>query len=177
MQFREEEDANGVAFGGYVYGEYLTGWPRLTPRSITLGGIYLSGDNLNTTDYEGWDPMFGRWPKWSESYIYSLISESGVAHWTNLISIYGKTAVIITDELGFNFDYHRLMAPRKPDPLAIFPGGKGNVRGDLFIGRLSYKIKVNVSGHFHWESFLPGDYYFRGADHYGWARMELMLRF
>ncbi len=37
----------------------------------------MSGDDPSTDDNEGWDPLFSRWPKWSELYIYSLATEGG----------------------------------------------------------------------------------------------------
>jgi hypothetical protein len=69
------------------------------------------------------------------------------------------------------------MAPQKANPTTAFPGGKGKVRGNLFIGKLSYQMNKNVSGHILWENFDPGDYYFADADNCAWMRMEFMLKF
>ena len=52
--------------------------------SLLLGWTGLSGDDPATTANEGWDPLFSRYPKWSELYIYTLGSERGGAYWTNL---------------------------------------------------------------------------------------------
>jgi hypothetical protein len=177
VQFGEWGGNDRLAPGGYLYTEYRTGWPRLFPKTMTIGGIYLSGDDRSTHNYEGWDPIFGRWPKWSDSYRYTLTREKGVAYWTNLASIFAKTSVEIIPDLTFSFDYHHLMAPAHGDSLAAFPGGKGRNRGDLFMGRLIYKMNAHLSGHVVWESFDPGSFYFGGADSYAWMRMELMLTF
>lgn len=165
------------ALGGYVYGEYKTGWPVHFPKSITLGALYLSGDDVNTVKYEGWEPMFGRWPKWSDLYIYTLVKEVGVAYWTNLASVFAKTSVAVVPDLTLSLDVHHLMAPEKAKPHAAFPGGTGKTRGNLLIGKLSYQMGKNVTGHILWENFDPGDYYFDGADDCAWMRMELMLKF
>jgi len=177
FEFGTTGESNQHAFGGYGYTEYTTGWPMRLPKTITVGAIHLSGDDTATNDDEGWEPLFGRWPKWSESYIYTQIRERAVAYWTNLSSISLRTTVPITGELLLSLDYHHLTAPRRADPLREFPGGTGSHRGDLFIGKLTYQVNSHLSGHFLFERFVPGDFYFADADGYGWARMEMMLAF
>lgn len=183
FQFGTTGSNNHEAFGGYAYGTYETGWPLKFPKTFTVGVIHLSGDDGYSGKNEGWDPMFARWPKWSESYIYSYINETRVAYWTNLGSYFFKTAADITPDLTFNFDYHYLTAPAG-DRTAISEWyiGKNAERGDLFIGRLSYKFGANATGHIVWESFVPGEFYThpldeQPSDDYSWARMELMLKF
>jgi len=166
------------AFGGYAYAEYATGWPLHFPRSFTIGTIYLSGDDTNTGKAEGWDPLFSRWPKWSDSYIYAYIWEGKVAYWSNINSYFFKTAADITEDLTFGFDFHHLLAPYGRSGLIPEDVADKNVkRGDLFIGRINYKLGKNATGHVIWESFKPGEYYFDDAHDYSWARMELMLKF
>lgn len=164
-------------YGGYGYAEYATGWPIRLPKTVSVGGVYLSGDDPATDDDEGWEPVFGRWPKWSESYIYTLIRERSVAYWTNLTSVFIKTTVPVATDIALSLDYHRLAAPEISDPAKAFPGGSGTRRGDLLIGRLTYQISPHLSGHVLFERFAPGDFYLTGADSYGWMRMEVMLRF
>jgi hypothetical protein len=176
-QIGKRAGADQLAFGGYAYTEYKTGWPVHFPKTFTLGALYLSGDNPATDKYEGWEPMFGRWPKWSELYIYTLIRETGVAYWTNLASVFAKTSIAVIPDLTLSFDLHHLLAPQKANPLTSFPGGKGKTRGDLFIGKLTYQMNKNVSGHVLWENLDPGNYYFDGADDCAWMRMEFMLKF
>ena len=164
------------AFGGYVHTDYTTTWASYLPHSFTVGGIYLSGNDPSTEDWEAWDPLFARWPKWSESYIYTEIKERGVAYWSNLLSLYGQTKFVITKNISFALSYHRLMAPEKPVGNDSFPGGTGNIRGDLVTGKLIYQFNTYFSGHVIWETFDPGDFYFNDADGYNWARAELMLK-
>jgi hypothetical protein len=176
-QFGTSGEADQRAHGAYGYTEYATGWPMRLPKTITVGGIHLTGDDITTKDDEGWDPLFGRWPKWSESYIYTQIHERAVAYWTNLTSVFLRTTVPVATDLLLSLDYHHLTAPQRPDPQRDFPGGSGTHRGDLFIGKLSYQMNSHLSGHFLFEKFAPGDFYFADADCYGWVRMEMMLRF
>ena len=177
-QFGNSGDFNRSAFGGYAYLDYTTMLDKVyLPDVITFGGIYLSGDDPSTKDIEGWDPVFSRWPKWSESYIYTLIKEYGgkVAYWSNFTSIFGKLKYTLMKDLSLNIDYHHMMAPQKA-AAGSFPGGTRNTRGNLVIAKLLYKINDNITGHILWENFTPGDFYFTGADRYNWARIEFLFK-
>lgn len=176
LQFGDWGDEDQSGLGGYGYLEYQTGWPVHFPKWFQLGGIYLSGDDPATGKYEGWEPMFGRFPKWSDSYIYTLVKERGVAYWTNLESLYARTALDVTKDVTLSFDYHHLMAPETATA-GPFPGGTGQTRGDLVIAKLTYTVNPHISGHVLWETFTPGDFYFDGADSYGWMRTELFVKF
>lgn len=135
------------------------------------GVVYLSGDDPTTAKYEGWDPMFGRWPQWSESYIYTLVRENGVAWWSNLISLYLSAQIPTSQNSNLTLTYHRLMAQEKP-AYGSFPGGTGRTRGDLLMAKYRFKIDGHFDGHVLWEHFEPGNFYFDGAESYNWLRME-----
>ncbi len=165
-----------AAWGGYFHAEYEVHAVSFIDR-ITIGGIYLGGDNPETEKWEGWDPVFSRWPKWSESFIYTLIKENDnkVAYWSNLYSLYAAIKFAITDNVNFDLTYHFLKANEK-NPDSLFTSGPGKTRGGLIIGRLNFRLTKYLSGHFLWENFSPGDYYFEGADSYNWLRFELILK-
>ncbi|PWB72154.1 hypothetical protein C3F09_07050 [candidate division GN15 bacterium] len=177
IQFGRRGGQDQFSFGGYLYVDWATGWPELCPRTVTLGGLFLSGDRYTTSRYEGWDPFWGRWPKWSESYAYALAKERAIAYWTNMASLFARTTVTLTPVLDLNFEFHHLTAPRYTDPTAAFPGGNGRTRGNLTIIKLTYKADKNLTGHVLYESFRPGDFYKPTASAYGWMRMEVMLKF
>jgi len=181
-QFGEKGYADRSAVGGHMHFDYRFTHPTerfYLPLKVSAGAIYLSGDAAgdvaDDNTWGGWDPMFARWPKWSESYIYTQIKEDAVAYWTNLASLFGKVSFKLTPSMNFDFDYHHLMATEKPPEGSSFPGGEGKTRGDLFIGKLTYKFDNKWSGHILWEVFTPGDYYFDSADNYSWLRTELLL--
>lgn len=175
-QFGEYGDFDRSAFGGYTYLRYKEENSLYCPERIDIGLIYLSGDNLHTEDNENWDPVFARWPKWSESYIYTQIKEDLVAYWTNLMSIYIQTEFKLDSQLRLHIDYHHLRAPRASSPSFSFPGGGGQTRGNLIIGNLNFRINKYLTGHLLWEWFAPGDYYFDNADSYSWTRVEFLFR-
>jgi len=163
------------AFGGYGYLTYKTDWANYLPRSIQVGAVYLAGDDPDTPeDNEGWEPMFGRWPKWSESYIYTEINEGGVAYWTNFVSLFGRTTFEVAHDVSLRLEYHRLRSVERSE-VALNLRGTGMTRGNLVIGKLEYKASPYLSGHVLWESFRPGDFYNCDADGYHWVRIELMF--
>lgn len=176
-QFGSWGEADQSAFGGYGYVTYETGWPVHFPKSFTLGTFYMSGDNLSTEDYEGWEPMFGRWPKWSESYVYTLSKERCVAYWSNLASFFARATVAVAPDVTLNLDYHHLMAPQYGQQIDQFASGTGRNRGDLFIGKLAYQMNPHLAGHLIVEQFDPATFYVVSADESTWVRMEMLLKF
>ncbi len=64
-----------AAWGGYAYAKKT--FPVSWKPSIQVGWVGMSGDDPATSKIEGWDPLFSRWPKWSELYIYSQVPGEG----------------------------------------------------------------------------------------------------
>jgi hypothetical protein len=165
------------AYGGYWYLDITSGWKQsFLPKIFTVGTICLSGDKPGTKDMEGWDPIYSRYPKWSDSYVYTFIHESKIGYWSNFISIYSSIKFAVSDNMKFNFDYHHMLAPQEGIATS-FISGNGNVRGDLFIGKFNFDISKNVSGRFIWEHFMPGNYYLGSASTYNWSQMEFTFTF
>jgi hypothetical protein len=167
--------AGRSAFGGIAHLDYTPEWSVPYLKTLTLGGIYLSGDDPATAGMEGWDPIFSRWPKWSEGYIHTFTRESRVAYWSNLNSLYGSLLFDFGSRANATMTLHRLGAEKvRPGE---FPGGPGLHRGTLVVGRLNFTISKLLSGHFQWDHFRPGDFYAPGASGFNWLRFELMFRY
>ncbi len=165
-----------TAAGGHFHADYRFTHPSLGETHARGGAVLLSGDNPDTPDdHEGWEPLFARWPKWSESYIYTLIPENGgkVAYWSNFASVYGDFACSPFRGATLSLALHHLLAQEPPSGDAAFPGGSGRIRGNLLIAELDFKLYRFLTGHILWEIFNPGSYYFSGADGYSWFRFEL----
>jgi hypothetical protein len=152
-----------------------------TKPSILLGWTGLSGDDPATTANEGWDPLFSRYPKWSELYIYSLGSERGASYWTNLSMWQAEVRLAPVKPLELRATYYRLGAFHHMGAFAPFPikpkfFAGGTQRGDLFAARADYKLNDNWRGHVVGEYLAPGDFY-AGSD-YGWfLRAEILCTF
>jgi hypothetical protein len=166
-----------LGWGGYFHLDWKTGADLPLPALLTVGGIYLSGDDPSTGDtYESWDPAFSRWPKWSESYIYLLARESRPAYWSNFNSLYASAQFAFAEAVKLNLTWHHLGAGQRTAPTA-FLSGQGTRRGDLGTAKLTYEINKNFQGHIVWDQFRPGDFFFAGAQSYAWVRFELLIKY
>jgi hypothetical protein len=143
--------------------------------SLSLAWIGLSGDDPGTHEAEGWDPLFSRWPKWSELYIYTLAGESGVAYWTNLGMWQAEALATPLKPLSLRATYYKMSAFHAfPRSAATF--GTGRDRGDLFELRADVAAGRHWKGHVLYERFAPGDFY-AGTDPAWFFRVEVMYTF
>ncbi len=160
------------AYGGYVNLGYT-----LVPQRkgvLTAGVNLLSGDDPNTADIEGWNPLFSRWPKWSELYIYSHTIENidgarKVAYWTNTLAPNLKFVINANSKVSVTFWLHHLQALQASGP------GDGKTRGNEVQLWIKAKFTKQLSGHFLYDLFMPGDFYPEPLANASFIRFELMF--
>ncbi|MTW19951.1 alginate export family protein [Allochromatium palmeri] len=140
---------------------------------------YLSGDDPDSAGDQAFDPLWGRWPQWSELMVYQWPLESRVGEATNLqrFNVGWISQVHPTTQLLV--DYHALWADEQSTRTAaqmVNLSGDGNFRGHLFAAWLKSKFSQHVSGHLVAEYLLPGDYYAdnRQSDSF-FVRAEVVL--
>jgi hypothetical protein len=151
-------------WGGYGYAkkQFTSRW-----KPYLLGGWWgFSGDDPTTKNkIEGWDPLFSRWPKWSELYIYSQVREAGVGYWSNTGMWQGETGFAPHKMLAARFTYYHM------DAFQPFPGspkifGTGTGRGENVQARLDFQPNPHWKAHVLYEAQLPGDFYRVGDNGY-----------
>ncbi len=169
----QDPDSDIRAWGGYAYVKKL--FRGAAKPSLSLGYFAMSGDDPTTTKIEGWDPLFSRWPKWSELYIYTLASEKGVAYWTNLGMWQGEFLIAPAKPLNLRATYYKMRAfhPFPGNP-AVY--GTGTDRGDMYQVRADFAFPPHWSGHLLYESLTPGDFYV-GRDRAWFLRAEVIYAF
>jgi len=161
-----------------------------TPLALSVGGIYLTGDDFYTDRHEGWNPLYSRWPKWSELYIYTLTRDPGglVAYWQNLASPW----------LGLDFTpakcctlegrLYMMWAPEAavwndcgPTCTAVTVKAEAfDYRGTLSTLKLKWRVNKYLDGHLLWEMFAPGVYYDAmdmGGDTAHFLRWEIIFNY
>ncbi len=147
-----------------------------------LSWEYLSGDDPDSDQDEEFDPLWGRWPQFSELYVYTYAPETRIGEVTNLHRLGFGVTTFPVKQLELCADYHLLMANENTRRGATVAGVNafaqdGDIRGHLFTALLRYKISPHVFGHLIGEVLLPGDYY---HDDYNdtatFLRGELTLR-
>ncbi|HPJ71177.1 MAG TPA: alginate export family protein [bacterium] len=158
------------AYGGYAHVTYDI--PDV-PASLTLGAVYLSGDDPDTSNHEGWDPILARWPKWSELYVYSLLPEKDIAYWSNMQIYQAILDLEPVQKLKVMLAYQYLRANEEVDG-PVF--GDGKERGQNPQVKVSYVFNDWLSAHVLSEYFIPGNFY-SGDDDGFFARWEIMGKF
>jgi hypothetical protein len=169
--------AERSAYGGYGYLSYFPKQhKKLIPFEIQAGAFLLSGNNLATESHQGWEPVFGRWPKWSESYIYTSLRENQgrIAYWSNMLAPNIQSKFNLGQSFIFQLHYFRLFAMQQTTG-TDFLSGNGKDRGHLLTAKMGFTLSSQVSGHLLWEFFRPGNFYFSLADPYHWARIEFLF--
>lgn len=162
------------AWGGYGYLKRTYG-PQQR-NSATFGYWGMSGsDPANPTVIGNWNPLFARWPKWSEGYIYTQFRENGVAYWTNTgmwqaEGIYGPWKPLSLRGTLFHMrSYHPFRGSQQ-----LYGSGRG--RGLEYQLRADLVVNKNWRGHALWEHHLPGSFY-AGKDPGFFFRLEVTYQF
>lgn len=123
---------------------------------------FLSGDDPDSADDQAFDPLWGRWPQWSELMVYQWPLESRVAEATNLHRFNLGWIAQIHPTTKLTIDYHALWADEQNTRTAAQLAnlsGEGDFRGHLFTAWLKTKLNRHLSGHLVAEYLAPGDYY------------------
>lgn len=187
VQFGERGDVDRSGLGGHMHCTVTPG-SRFSP-ALTAGLVYLSGDDPHTTEYEGWDPLYSRWPKWSELYIYTLVNENGVAYWDNLVAPYLQLSLRPEKRIELVGEAYFMRAPEDmrtivvpgDDPAAggvpAGPFTDGGERGLLTRVWLKWRATGYLTGHLLWERFDPGDFYWNERDTAHFLRWEIIFTY
>ena len=144
-------------WGGYGY--LKKQFPHRWKPYAQAGYWALTGDDPSTKNrIEGWDPLYARWPKWSELYIYSQVKERGVGYWTNLGMWQGEAGFSPNKMVSARVTYYHMGAFHPfAGSAAVF--GTGTARGDNWQARLDFNPNKHWKTHVLYETQVPGDFY------------------
>lgn len=172
---RNGADMRGFGFNGRATRGLGGAWNN----RINLGYEYLSGDDPGTARNEAFDPLWGRWPQWSELYgPYTYGAETRTAETTNLHRFNLGWVAQVHPKAELSLDYHALFADENTKCGSAGFSCGDNFRGSLYAVWLRVKYDKHVSGHLLAEYFMPGDYYVapKGDNAY-FLRAELNLTY
>lgn len=171
--------------GGYLF----VGWkfPEVVMKpELGLGFVYLSGDDPNTKDHEGWDPVFSRGPSWSSICGYILVSETmgdGGAityYWTNLHLFKADVKLALTSGTNLVLSYQYLRADEKTNmtgSVAPMFSNDSKDRGHIGTLKLTHAFNERLAGYLQIDYFVPGDFYSDKADDAAFLVLELEFKF
>lgn len=163
-----------AAWGGYARVKKVVDAPW--KPSFSVAYIGLSGQAPHSSRITAWDPLFSRWPRWSELYIYSEVPEKGVAYATNTGMWEAEARLAPSKALELRATWYRMAAR---EAAGIAPGtifGTGRDRGDILQFRADYAFCPALKGHVLYEHLAPGDFY-AGRDGGHFLRCELAYQF
>jgi len=146
-------------------------------NEVHAGYEFLSGDKESTAGRtEQFDPLWGRWPQFSELYVYPVALENRPGETTNFHRVNIGWSCVPSEKLSLAADYHVLFAHHNSYAGRPYFDDESNCRGHLLVGKLGYKFAPHITGHFLAELFFPGSFY---DDDYneaaGFLRYELMF--
>lgn len=172
---RNNADLSAFGFNGRV--GYLLG--GALAQALHLEYEYLSGDDPNNSTSQMFDPLWGRWPQWSELMIYQWPLESRVGEATNLQRLNLGWGAKPHETTTVTVNYHALWANENSTRTAAQLANitdDGRFRGHLFTGWIKTKLNKHVSGHLVAEYLMPGDYYAKSRrDDSYFVRAEINL--
>lgn len=174
------------AYGGKAKLTYLC--KDKLSNQFFLAGEFLSGDDPNTADTdEMFDLLWGRWPRWSELYIYSYALETSgkIAQINNLARIGPGWTFSPMKGMTFSAMYNALFAPEEVPTRAVVPvaptagarfSGDGSFRGHYLQTVLKHQFNKHWQAHLWAEFVWEGDYY-NQRDTIMFLRPEIMFTF
>lgn len=173
-QFGDVADVLTIsAWGGYAFAELNYKEKAMKPW-ISAGYIYLSGDDLDTTDtFEAFNVPYSRFPWISELLLLNSTREFFTYYLSN-ISVARITAAIAPfDKAKLTLGYNRLNANQQ-----LMPTNNNTDRGTLITGRIDYAFTRDITAYLLSEYFQPGQYYRGlGQDDAVFVRTEMQFKF
>ena len=119
---------------------------------------------------------WGRWPQFSELYVYTVAGETRIAEVTNLYRIGSHLGSHAGDKTNVSVSYYAMFADERTYNTAGF--GDGYFRGHLAQTYIRHKFNRFVAGHLWAEYLIPGSYYADNRDDNAFfLRAELTLTF
>ncbi|WLT33104.1 alginate export family protein [Geothrix sp. PMB-07] len=162
------------AWGGYARAK--KGFEADWKPSVSLACIAQSGQDRSSDKITAWDPLFSRWPKWSEFYVISTAPEKAIGYATNTRMWEAEVKCSPTQALDLRGTLYQMAAMEAP---ALTPGpifSTGKKRGLLWQARADYRFSPSLKGHVLYEHFTPGSFY-SGDDSGHFLRFELTYTF
>lgn len=174
MGSRGDVDTSGLMVDALAAYQ-IPGFDKAKP-TVDAGVYYLSGDDPSTTDNEGWNPLWARYPQYSDLYVFAWDAE-GPARWSNLMMPKASFTVSPCKCVKATAMVGALLANEDDGP------GTGKDRGMLYLAKGEFNLgggylakQDKVTGHLLLEIFEPGNYY-TVTDTAYFARWEVIYSF
>ena len=128
---------------------------------------FLSGDDPDSRTTQQFDPLWGRWPLFSELWAYLNTTEQGrYGEATNLHRLTFAWSAKPVKKMETVLNYHLLWADENTIGATAAGRRRGfssgsKFRGSLFTALLKYTFNKHIEAHLLGEFFFPGDFYLK----------------
>jgi len=101
----QDQDAWGTKLdAGYTFKSV-----SMAPR-LYAGIVFMSGDDPNTNDYEGWDVFYGGWPQWGDLLAWKYLNLPGGGNILSSVYNYNAQSTVIGEAVYSNLQMWTLGA-------------------------------------------------------------------
>lgn len=132
-------------------------------NQVGMSYEYLSGDDPHTKKDEMFDVLWGRYPRWTDLYTFSLAPESRIAQYGNYHRFGPTWTITPMKKMDISTSYFALFSDQSTPTRAAtssrsaFHGG--NFRGHYLQSIVKYKFTEHIAAMLQSELLFPGDYY------------------
>lgn len=151
-------------------------------NEVGLAYEYLTGDDPKSKNDEMFDILWGRYPRWTDLYTFTLASESRIAQYANMHRIGPTWTITPVKKLTFSAAYFALLADQSvPTRVSaaneVLYSRTGTFRGHYLQSIARYRFNPHVTAMLQGELLFPGDYYVSNAAVESFVRAELNFTF
>jgi len=170
--FREGVEQSDVDVWAHAFNARLTYKFRDEwDTDAMVGYEFLSGDDKRG-NFNQFDPLWGRWPQFSEIMANVYATETAPGYATNLHRVY-VGAITRPKPFEFALNYHLLFAHH------TVPGfsESGHFRGQLLTGAARWEVNQHIDMQLLAEVFVPGNFYGNGRENGAFfTRYEIVFK-
>jgi len=128
--------------------------------NVRMSYEYLSGDKPSTHGVdEQFDPLWGRWARWSELYANAIALEHRPGEMANMHRFGPGFTCNPGPNVQLDLDYHVLFAATNNTRVLPYFTREGHFRGQALVANLRYQMTKHIAHQVRAELFFPGDYY------------------
>lgn len=149
-------------------------------NNFRMSGEYLSGNDPDSSSYEGFDPLWGRWPQFSEIASALAGREARAGEVTNLYRTGPGWSICPAKDMTVDVDYYLMWAPQNTAGETGVGGfsDQGSFRGQLISAVWKWQLNKYLSNRILGEAFFPGSYYADSSnDSAVFLRYEWVIKF
>ncbi|MEI7835548.1 MAG: alginate export family protein [Planctomycetota bacterium] len=153
------QDINAFGFNSQVAYHLQDKWKS----NVRMSYEFLSGDKPSTKGVnEQFDPLWGRWARWSELYSNAIALEHRPGEMANMHRFGPGLTCSPWVNTQLDLDYYMLFTDTNipaGQPNSSYFTREGDFRGQSLVANFRYQMTKHIAHSFRAEVFFPGNFY------------------